>query len=374
MNISGQHRHVVDAPFLKHVEEPGASVGVTIPLVRVQNGGFAVASELAQHHLLAKNPPTYAVALGALELIVQPCFLGGAKEASLRILDHRVILGVGCFPVPAIETGIQHGEIEQIPEAEAAPNSGVPRALRFPSGQPLVPRFHRCPFPRGPGPFPLVMILRAIPPAVVGGLMVIPDHYQGMLSVQFLQICICSIESIAFSIIGKGSDLPIWRVAPPKVGPVAIFAVAILIDVVAKMEHKVEVVAPRHSTVGVEVAEEPVGTGGVGNAQVIDARARKGAGPAQGGRFPGSKEAIIVGAPGVQAVDNNFHGVVASAMGAHLAAPKRSLTLRVGIKGPAYGKGCAVLLWCGAGPEYDAVLAGIPGGDAVKKDRAAGLG
>ena len=374
MNIPGEHGDVVDAALLKHVQEPGARVGVTVPLICVQDGGVAVASELPQHDLLAEDSPAHPVALGALKLIVKPRFLSGTEKAALGVLNDGLILGVGRFPIPAIETRVEHGEIEQIPEAETAPNLCVPRALRFPGGQPFVPCLHRSPLPGGPGPFPLVVILCTIAPAVVGRLVVIPDHHHGMLTVQFLQIFVRAIEGVAFPVIGKGGDFPIRRMAPSEGGSVAVFAVPIFVNVVAEVEYEVEVVAPGHRAIGIEVAEEPVGAGAVGNAQAIDARAREGAGPTQRRRFPRGDEAIIVGAPGRQAVDNDLHGVIAIAMGAHFAALEGPLTLRVGVEGPAHGKGRALLLRGGAGPEYDAVLAGVPGGNAVAEHLPANVG
>ena len=61
-------------------------------------------------------------------------------------------------------------------------------------------------------------------------------------------------------------------------------------------------------------------------------------------------------------------------MGAHLASLKGSPPLRVGVEGPADRKGRAVLLRGGAGPEYDAVLAGIPGSNAVEEHLATSVG
>ena len=75
---------------------------------------------------------------------------------------------------------------------------------------------------------------------------------------------------MARPVIVEGDDLAVRLRDAAEAGAVAIPAVRVLVDVVAEMQHEVEILSPRDPTVGVEVPDRQVCAGGYCQPRAVD--------------------------------------------------------------------------------------------------------
>ena len=97
-----------------------------------------------------------------------------------------------------------------------------------------------------------------------------------------LQVRIGPIGGVAQPIVGQGDDLAgrFDQAAGQRLRRGRIFAALIFVEIVAEVEHQVEIVAPGGMGVGVEPAEGQVRAGEDADPEAIDRPLRQGAGTA----------------------------------------------------------------------------------------------
>ena len=183
-----------------------------------------------------------------------------------------------------------------------------------------------------------------------------------MLPVQLLQVHVALVLRVAGAVIRQRHGF-VGRFIGAQV---TVVAAAVFIDVVAKMDHEVEVGAFGDAPVSVEVAMREAGAADHGQAQAAGVADRQGLGATYRRLGVGGTEAVVVSGVGPQAVGVDLDGVVAAGVGADAAALdyRRHLRItchdKVDHDSPAAG-------WRDAGPQEDCVGQGVAARHAMQK-------
>ena len=370
VHVAGEHHQVADPLPLQVIEEPVAARRVAVPLIRVL--GFPVGVQHGpHHHLLPEHRPADPRRPGGGELPVEPTLLPVPEERAVRV---RHTLGVAPFRLPGAsdQPGVQHDEVEQLPEAERPVGALARPGLRFPDGHPLEVGLHgRCPAHEPVALFVLhLVVLGAVGPGVVGDLVVVPDADERVEAVDLLEVGIGLVLGVADPVVGQGGDLLVGPYRPRRgeAGSVAVGAVRVLVEVVAEVEHRVQVVPLRDPPVDVEVAEGQVRAGDEREPHVVGI-AGQGLRPAHRRPFPERLEPVVVGHAGFQAGSRDLEGVVPLRPGSVLAFGDHFLHSRVAGDLPA-DRDPVVGGPGDPGPEQHPVGEGIPARYPVAEDPA----
>jgi len=119
-----------------------------------------------------------------------------------------------------------------------------------------------------------------------------------------LHVGIAVVLVVAGAVVGQGFALMQGLKGPADVGAWGLAGgrrVGGFVDVIAQVQQKMQVVAGRQGSVGVEEAGVELATGGLGEAQMADARPWQGAGAPSGGGLTLGLEAVVVEGVGGQA-------------------------------------------------------------------------
>ena len=129
----------------------------------------------------------------------------------------------------------------------------------FTDGQPFAPYLHRGVASCAPVAFVNAMVLRAAFPTVIGGFMIvgIDDHRE--VRVQRLQLRVRTIAGIAQTVIRKRQDFIRREHACGKFRAAIISATAIFIDIIAHVQHEINIVARGGMAISVEFTEAQIG-------------------------------------------------------------------------------------------------------------------
>jgi hypothetical protein len=108
-----------------------------------------------------------------------------------------------------------------------------------------------------------LVILRAAVPAVVGGLVVVPHHHHREALVEPLEIGVGPVGGVPQPIIGQAHHLGrrLDHPAGERSVRARIAAALIFVEIIAQVDHQVDVLARGGMGVGVEPAERQVGAG-----------------------------------------------------------------------------------------------------------------
>jgi hypothetical protein len=192
---------------------------------------------------------------------------------------------VHCVLIATFQTRVEHHHSGQIAEIEGAPDAQTIAVERGTDRHPFVVgarRIEQSRFPRSLG-FRLV-ILGAAAPTVVGRFVVVPYRDPRVLAVQFLQVRIAAIEGVAEAIVGQRQQLVARaELIDARLGDGLSDAVAadreprrlvagrtVLVDVIAEVQHRVEVIAARCFAIDVEETLGMVRAGEEGQRDVGD--------------------------------------------------------------------------------------------------------
>src|SRR3954469_21338316 len=252
VDVAGDEHDVLDALGLDVGQQFLALGVVALPGVEAQIAGRAGLG-VHDHHLVGDDLPG---GLRALQALLGPGHLGGAEERTrggeLRAL--RACEGVAPRLVAAVLALVEHDQIDGL--AEVQPAVDPARALREERHR-LEERLVRGVPARG-----RVVQARVQPAAgrgarvVVLHLVVVPDRDDRELRVQAAQRRVRAVARVLVAVAGeRAGDLVVAHA-----GPVLLGVVGLGIDVVAEVDHEVEVLA-RHQLVGVVEAVRVVGAG-----------------------------------------------------------------------------------------------------------------
>ncbi len=227
------------------------------------------------------------------------------------------------------------------------------------------------------------VVLRAVLPLVVGDLVVVPRDDPGVLRVQVLQVGVALVLGVPLPVVGQRHHL-VGRLVLADVdvvGAVAVLAGAVLVEVVAEVEHRVQVVALGEAAIGGEPPGLEVGTGDDTEPQVPGGGpgGRRGAHAADPADRAAVGEAVEVPGRGLQPSDVELDGVVAAGAGREGAAAHgraeeavlRDLPGDVDLRALA-GAGGAGRRRGDPGPDHHAVGLGVAGGHTVLEVAGAG--
>ena len=189
-------------------------------------------------------------------------------------------------------------------------------------------------------------------------------------------------EPVALQVDGLRRRLGV-PLADELVRAVAIGAVAVLVDVVAHVQHEVQVVAHGDAAVGPEITAGVVAARHEGEAQRMGGRGvvGRGTGAADVAGLTGGGEAVPVLRIGRQAVDVDLHGVIRRGVGPGPARPHHAAEVGVQRDLPHDGERRAESAARGghgrpgrggAGPDDDGVGEGVTAGHAVAEDPLVG--
>ena len=205
--------------------------------------------------------------------------------------------------------------------------------------------------------------------------MIVPDHDPGRAGVGGLQLGVGLVLRVAAPIVAQRDDLAV-RVMRPLSGDRRVHAVglgaAVLVDVVAQVQHRVDSRQLGDRLVGVEVAVRIERAGGHRQHHVLGRAARQGGGAADGRGDAVGGELEGVGAAGVEARDIDLHRPVAAGPGDAVARLGAAGAAVDGVERPAVGDVAGLGVGRGdASPEDHPVGQRIAGGHAVLEgDRA----
>ena len=286
-----------------------------------QVGGQSGEADRRDHHRVADQLP-----LGHLagQRLLEPVHLrppgDGPVGVGLRRVDLRGELLV------TVGAQVEHADLDEGAVLEAAVELAAvtqPRGAGHPRRHPLVVRL----VAGGPAPEPVALgrrvVLGSALPGVVGGLVVVPGDDEGHLGVQALEVHVALVLRVPLAVVREGEDL-VGGLVPPDVGvalAVAVLARTVLVDVVAHVQHRVQVGAVREVAVGAEPARLEVGARDHPESQVGRGRRRRRRGPgAAGGADVASPgEAVVVRAARQQAGHVDLDRVVTGAARGHPA-------------------------------------------------------
>ena len=251
---------------------------------------------------------------------------------------------------------------------------GAPASTRSTPAWPPTGGPPRCP------PCPGV-VLGAARPRVVGDLVVVPDGDDRRGRVQGLQVRVGLVTGVPDAVVGEGDDLVGRRVRPYDLVAGAVLAGAVLVDVVAEVQPRVQVAARGQMAVGGEVAALPVGAGDHAEAQAggggVGGRGGAGAGGGRVGAAGREAEPVVRG--GREAAYVRLDGVVGGGGRGRRALGDDGRERLVQGDGPAdldvraeSGAGYRGGGGRHPGPQQDPVGQRVTGGDAVQE--GGGLG
>ena len=122
-----------------------------------------------------------------------------------------------------------------------------------------------------PASFARLMILCAVPPCVVDDLVIVPDRDQGVPRKHRLRIRIRFVLRVAHSVVLERHNLTEgFRNSPELLGTFRrVLAQRVLVDVVAEVDDRVEIVAIRNLTIDVEETCRMVRTADNGESRSI---------------------------------------------------------------------------------------------------------
>ncbi len=196
----------------------------------------------------------------------------------------------------AIAPEIEHRQVDQL--AELQPPVDLPpvprhRRARDPHRHPLVVRPLGRAHPLGVRPLPRLVLVRSMCPAAVGDLVVVPRGDERHRSVQRLEVAVGLVLRVPAAVVAQADDLA-RRVVPAHVlvaVAVRVLAGLVLIQVVAEVDHGVEVSPLGEVPVRVEPARLPVGARHDPEPQPLRRAARRGCRP----RSPRARHGVDVG-------------------------------------------------------------------------------
>ena len=163
-------------------------------------------------------------------------------------------------PLAAIAPQVQHRQVDELPELQP-PVDLRPvawhRGARDPHRHPLVVRLLRCCAHDGVRPLPRRLVLvRAVRPAPVRDLVVVPRDDERHGGVQRLEVGVGLVLRMPAAIVVQAHDL-VRRIVPADVlveVAVRVLAGLVLVQVVPEVDHRVEVAALGKVPVGAEPA------------------------------------------------------------------------------------------------------------------------
>ena len=375
--------HAVDALYAVRAEvRRGGS-----ELVRAQGGAQVGHIHPGHDHLIAEHLPGAAGLHGVGKAPAQPVGLGRTHHAAVRVGqalaepdDVRLAIravqvgGVVQLQVPGGQPGLEHEEGGEVAELEG-PVDGEAAAVGFADGHPLVIGLDGRRLAAVPGTFVLLVVLGAVRPGVVGGLMVVPDDDPGGPGMGRLELGIGLGLGVPVAIVPKGEDLVV-RLDPATQLLARFSAVAlgsVLVDVVAQVEDDIDPRQVGDGLVGIEVPGLPEGAGSDGHDGVLDLAFGQGAGAAHGRGHAVRCEGEGVGPARIEAADIDLDGEVLGRRGRSPARLRATGSPVDGVEAPRVGDGTAGgIQGRDAGPEDDAVAGGIPRGDPVVEPDLAG--
>jgi len=129
--------------------------------------------------------------------------------------------------------------------------------------------------------------------------------------VQRLEVGVALVLRVARAVVGERRDLAVGLRHPAEAAPVAVAAVLVLVEVVAEVEHRVEVGAARDGRVGVEVALGQVRARRHGEAQPRGRTHRERASASQRRSVIERPEAVVPGAARLETGGVHLDGEVA---------------------------------------------------------------
>ena len=224
------------------------------------------------------------------------------------------------LPGAADQPGVQHDEVEELAEAEGAVGALARPGLGLPDRHPLEVGLHGGRAPHEPVAFLFLdlVVLGAVGVGVVRDLVVVPDAHEGMEAVDLLQVGVRLVLGVPGPVVGERGGLLVRTRRAIEPGPVPVAAVGVLVEVVAEVQHRVQVVPLGDPPVDVEVAERQVGAGDEGEPDVVGTPGQ-GPRPAHRRLLAERLEAVVVGRPRLQSGRRDLEGVVAPGSGGALA-------------------------------------------------------
>ncbi len=386
VDVAGQEDGVADAPVAQVRQQFAPVVGVAVPLVgvdrqallgqaeefgerRQQVGRYGAEGDLGDHHGGADQPPG---GVRAFQSGLEPVQLGAPGDRTVRVVH-----------LPAAHPGLlvpERAQVEQVQvgePAEAQPAVGGARD-GGPYGHPLEVGALGGGHPRRPVALGAGSVVHgAAGPGVVRELVVVPDGDHRMRGVQGPQVGVGLVDAVPGAVVGERDDLVGGGVLPYDLARGGEAAGRVLVEVVAEVQHRVQVAAGRQVPVRGEVARLPVGAGDDAEADAAGLRVvgGGGAGAAHGGVDAGGGEAVVVGGGRCQAAYVGLDGVVGRGGGGR-GSPRdhrpevlvgRHFPVHRGVRAAA-GAGHRAGLGRDPGPQQDAVRERVAGGHAVLED------
>ena len=173
------------------------------------------------------------------------------------------------------------------------------------------------------------MVLGAILVAVVGAFVVVPDHDHRVLLVHRLQVRVALVLGVALAVILQGHHF-VGRHRVP-VGHVAVLADAVFIQVVAQVQHEIQIAVLGQGLVDGKVAVGNIGAGDHREPGPVHVavRRRQGAGPADGRTLVRHAEPVVIPAPRFQPGGVLFDAEIVLGVGLGLEARHRIQQRRV---------------------------------------------
>ena len=394
MDVAGEHHDIVDLRLAgaaaQRVVDPVAGRLVAVPLVAVDvveaGVGRLVGAgrlELREHHALADQLPARRRRAQAVE---QPRLLRVAEQRARRVgvgrigrreagaEDRRMRRGAELLRARA-DPLLEHQHLGEIAIREPAVVVARIRQVRLAHGHPLVVGLQRDRHPGAPQTFGARrVVLRAIRPRVVRGLVVIPDRDQRMLAVHRLRVRIALVLRVPRAVVGERDDLDrrLGRAGA------AVLRGAVFVDVVAEVHHQVEVGAGGDAGIGVEVAVGMVAAAHYREAQGADRPERQGLRAADRALLPARGELVVVGRVRAQHREHracvDLHRVVRLGAGASAAAHDDVAQSRVGRDDVAHQRRLRAGRDRDARPQDHAVVQWVAAGHAVLEHRTRGMG
>ena len=368
VDVACQDGQVGDLLALQEVEHARPRHRVTVPHVHVlrrRTGG----RYWGKQDLLPEHAPGGSSLLRTPQGIEEPCFLVRAEQRPARSIGADRIARTR-LPI-AQPAGVQHQQVHQTAEAEV-PVQPDAWSRGLANGHPLEVRLVRGTLADAPVGVAALVCGSAAAPRVVHDLMVVPDGDEGVGRVRGLQVDVGAIGGVARAVIHERRGLAGRQRNPPGIGSVAVHAVGELVDVVAQVQHGVEIGPIRHAAIHVEVTGGVVRTGYRGEPHPVGRVCRQGLRTADRGGITVGIERVVVGPPRRQARDVYLDGVVSQRRGLDGRRRDHVAQLLVGADAPADLRG--VCRRGDASPDDDAVSQRIAAGDTVTKEPRRGLG
>ena len=336
VDVAGEEHGVAPPGVADHLEQAAALPGVAVPLVGVVGDALARdAQQLGErgggprlergqehgrdHHRVADDVP--ARGRGA-QATGQPVELLGAGHGA-RDVDR-----VAVEPARhggAVGPQVEHAQLGQRPPAQPPVEvPAVAQGLR-PHGHPLEVGLRAGGLAVGERALVRLVVLGPARPGVVGHLVVVPRADPRHVRVQRLQVRVGAVLRQPDPVVGQGDDLVGRLVRADGPGLAHVLAAAVLVDVVAQLDDRVQVPAGLEVAVAGEEPGLPVGTRHHPDAPAPGGGRRAvgggGAGAAGGRGLPEGAEAVVVPAVGGQAGAVDLDGVVAAGVGDERARP-----------------------------------------------------